>query len=227
MKFALIPARGGSKRIPHKNIKAFNGKPIIAYAIETALASGLFDEVVVSTDSEQIADIARACGASVPFTRPAAIADDYATTRDVISHALKYMLAHYPSVTHCCCIYATSPLLQSKYLKQGLEALNKHKDKSFAFSVTEFAFPVQRALTIKDDRLSALYPEFSNVRSQDLPNTYHDAGQFYWGTTEGFLSDNALFSEHSVPIVLPSYLVQDIDTLDDWHRAELMHKALA
>jgi N-acylneuraminate cytidylyltransferase len=227
MKFALIPARGGSKRIPHKNIKMFNGKPIIAYAIETALESGLFDEVVVSTDSEQIADIARAFGASVPFLRPAAIADDYATTRDVITHALEYMLAHYQSVTHCCCMYATSPLLQTEYLTEGFEALNKHKDKLFAFSVTEFAFPVQRAMTIKDGKLLALYPEYANTRSQDLPNAYHDAGQFYWGTTAGFLSEKALFSEHSVPIILPSYLVQDIDTLDDWHRAELMHKALA
>jgi N-acylneuraminate cytidylyltransferase len=226
LKFALIPARAGSKRIPHKNIKVFNGKPMIAYAIETALASGLFDQVVVSTDSEEIADIARSFGASVPFMRPVAIADDYATTRDVISHALDYMLADFPSITHCCCIYATSPLLQQEYLIKGFDALCQYQDKSFAFSVTEFPFPVQRALTIKDGHLSALYPEFANARSQDLETAYHDAGQFYWGTTAGFLSKKAVFSEHSVPIILPSYLVQDIDTLDDWRRAELMHKAL-
>lgn len=225
MKFALIPARGGSKRIPHKNIKLFNGKPIIAYSIEAALKSGLFDEVIVSSDSEEIAEIARAHGATVPFIRPAAIADDFATTREVISHAVEQMLAVNPLFTHCCCIYATSPLLQTKYLKQGFEALEQQKDKAFSFSVTEFSFPVQRALSIQDGQLSALYPEYADTRSQDLPNAYHDAGQFYWGTTAGFLSDKALFSKHAVPIILPPYLVQDIDTLDDWTRAELMHKA--
>ncbi|MBT1450814.1 pseudaminic acid cytidylyltransferase [Glaciecola sp. XM2] len=227
MKFALIPARGGSKRIPNKNIKSFNGKPIIAYSIEAAIESQLFDHVVVSTDSQDIANVAREYGADVPFLRPDAISDDYATTREVITHAVNYMTKRYDEVTHCCCIYATSPLLQISYLKQGLEKLLASPDKAFAFSVTEFAFPVQRALSITNGHLSALYPQYSNTRSQDLNPAYHDAGQFYWGTIDGLLSDKAFFSSDSIPIVLPSYLVQDIDTPDDWLRAELMHKAMS
>jgi len=229
VKFALIPARGGSKRIARKNIREFNGKPIIAYSIEAALASELFDQVIVSTDCTEIAEIAKQYGATVPFMRPAEIANDHATTMDVIVHAIEFMQSRFDDVSHCCCIYATAPLLQTEYLRQGIEALlaDANNDKCFAFSVTEFAFPVQRALSIQKGTVSAMYPEYRSTRSQDLEPSYHDAGQFYWGSCEGFLSGKAVFSEHAIPIVLPSYLVQDIDTPDDWRRAELMHRALA
>jgi N-acylneuraminate cytidylyltransferase len=226
MNFAVIPARGGSKRIPNKNIRLFNSKPIIAYSIETALASKLFDHVIVSTDSEEIAKIALQYGALVPFMRPCNISDDHSTTVQVINHAIRYMQSCYEGITQCCCIYATAPFLRIDYLKQGMDALVAQPEKSFAFSVTEFAFPTQRALTISKGQVSAVYPEHRNTRSQDLISTYHDAGQFYCGTVDGFLSEKPVFSEHSVPIVLPSYLVQDIDTLDDWKRAELMYHAL-
>lgn len=227
MNFAMIPARGGSKRINNKNIRDFNGKPIIAYSIETALASNLFDEVIVSTDCEQIAEVALRYGATVPFMRPQNIADDFATTREVINHSVEQMMQLHGAVGYCCCIYATAPMLQHKYLVKGLESLQEEPEKYFAFSVTEFAFPVQRALTMKNGALAALQPELRDTRSQDLPTAFHDAGQFYWGTGEAFLSDKELFSEHSIPIFLPPYLVQDIDTLDDWQRAEFMHKALS
>jgi len=226
MRFALIPARNGSKRIPDKNIREFNGKPIIGYSIENALLSGLFDEVIVSTDSEQIANVAQDFGASVPFIRPKELADDFTPTRPIISHAIEEMKKIHRNVTHCCCIYATAPLLQTEYLVKGIESLIAQPDKRFAFSVTEFNFPIQRALQIVGSEMSPMYPEFVQSRSQDLPKAYHDAGQFYWGTTEGFLSEAALFSNASIPIVLPSYLVQDIDTLDDWLRAELIRKVL-
>ncbi|WP_395344356.1 pseudaminic acid cytidylyltransferase [Ningiella sp. W23] len=236
MKFALIPARGGSKRIPNKNIKVFNGKPIIAYSIETAINSGLFDEVIVSTDSKVIADISKQYGASVPFMRPADISDDHASTMDVILHAIEYMQLHYQSVTHCCCIYATAPFLTSDVVKQAYDTLNlaqtQHDDSTdapkpcFAFTVCEYLFPVQRALTYQQGKLAPMYPEHRNTRSQDLVPAYHDAGQFYWGTIEGFKSQKPVFSEYSLPIIQPHYLVQDIDTLDDWRRAELMHQGL-
>lgn len=230
MNFAVIPARGGSKRISGKNIKPFNGKPIIAYSIETALASKLFDHVIVSTDSPEIAQLAIEYGAQVPFMRPTEISDDHATTVQVINHAIHYMQENHQNITHCCCIYATAPLLQARYLQQGAQALLSKSaaaaGKSFAFAVTEFPFAVQRALSIDNGKLSAMYPQFNNTRSQDLAPAYHDAGQFYWGSCEGFLANKPVYSEHAIPIILPSYLVQDIDTHEDWIRAELMQKAL-
>ncbi|MFC4699934.1 pseudaminic acid cytidylyltransferase [Glaciecola siphonariae] len=224
--FALIPARGGSKRIPKKNIKPFHGKPIIAYSIETALNCGLFDEVIVSTDCEQIGELALQYGASVPFLRPADIAGDHATTGAVIAHAVQFMQDKNPEYSHCCCIYPTAPFLQAKYLKQGHDALLSDPSKMFAFSVTEYRFPIQRALSIENGEIAPVSPEFSSTRSQDLPARYHDAGQFYWGTLAGFLSGEAMFSKQASPVILPSYLVQDIDTPDDWKRAELMFSKL-
>lgn len=220
---AIIPARGGSKRIPRKNLLPFDGVPMIVRSIRTALESGLFDQVVVSTDDGEIADVARAYGAQVPFLRPADLADDFTGTAAVIVHALQQL----PAFDYACCVYATAPLLQARYLRQGIELLEQHLDKSFAFSVCSFGFPVQRALTLDGQgALSALYPEFRNTRSQDLPEAFQDAGQFYWGRTEAWLRGEVLYSPASLPVILPRHLVQDIDTLEDWKRAEYLYAAL-
>ena len=220
---AIIPARGGSKRIPRKNLKPFDGVPMIVRSIRTALDCGLFDQVVVSTDDEEIADVARAHGAQVPFVRPVELADDFTGTAAVIVHALNQL----PTFDYVCCIYATAPLLQARYLRQGHELLVQHPDKSFAFSVAGFGFPVQRALTLDEQgALTSLYPEFRNTRSQDLPEAYQDAGQFYWGRREAWLRGDVLFSPASLPVILPRHLVQDIDTLEDWKRAEYLYAAL-
>ncbi|MDI2594532.1 pseudaminic acid cytidylyltransferase [Pseudomonas sp. N3-W] len=222
---AIIPARGGSKRIPRKNLKPFDGVPMIARSIQAALGSGLFAQVVVSTDDEEIAEVARAYGAQVPFMRPSALADDFTGTAAVIVHALQTMPRQ--DFDLACCIYATAPLLQTRFLRQGLELLEQHPDKSFAFSVCDFGFPVQRALTV-DERgaLTALYPQFRDTRSQDLPPAYQDAGQFYWGRREAWLRADVLYSNQSLPVILPRYLVQDIDTVEDWKRAEYLYAAL-
>jgi N-acylneuraminate cytidylyltransferase len=220
---AIIPARGGSKRIPRKNLKPFDGVPMIVRSIRTALDCGLFDQVVVSTDDEEIVDVARTHGALVPFVRPVELADDFTGTAAVIVHALSQL----PTFDYVCCIYATAPLLQARYLRQGHELLVQHPDKSFAFSVTGFGFPVQRALTLDEQgALTSLYPEFRNTRSQDLPEAYQDAGQFYWGRREAWLRGDVLFSPASLPVILPRHLVQDIDTLEDWKRAEYLYAAL-
>ncbi|WP_095122713.1 pseudaminic acid cytidylyltransferase [Pseudomonas sp. Irchel s3f10] len=220
---AIIPARGGSKRIPRKNLLPFDGVPMIVRSIRTALESGLFDQVVVSTDDGEIADVARAHGAQVPFLRPADLADDFTGTAAVIVHALQQL----PAFDYACCVYATAPLLQARYLRQGIGLLEQHLDKSFAFSVCSFGFPVQRALTLDGQGgLSALYPEFRNTRSQDLPEAFQDAGQFYWGRTEAWLRGEVLYSPASLPVILPRHLVQDIDTLEDWKRAEYLYAAL-
>ena len=220
---AIIPARGGSKRIPRKNLKPFDGVPMIVRSIRTALDSALFDQVVVSTDDEEIAEVARAHGAHVPFMRPASLADDFTGTAAVMVHALNEL----PAVEFACCIYATAPLLQARYLRQGLDLLERHPDKSFAFSVASFGFPVQRALTLDEEgALTSLYPEFRATRSQDLPEAFQDAGQFYWGRRAAWLRGDVLFSPASLPVILPRHLVQDIDTLEDWTRAEYLYAAL-
>jgi N-acylneuraminate cytidylyltransferase len=220
---AIIPARGGSKRIPRKNLLPFDGVPMIVRSIRTALDSGLFEQVVVSTDDAEIADVARAHGAQVPFMRPAALADDYTGTAAVIVHALQQL----PAFDYACCVYATAPLLQARYLRQGIELLEQRPDKSFAFSVCGFGFPVQRALTLDEQgALTALYPEFRETRSQDLPEAFQDAGQFYWGRSAAWLRGEVLYSPASLPVILPRHLVQDIDTPEDWKRAEYLYAAL-
>ena len=220
---AIIPARGGSKRIPRKNLAPFDGVPMIVRSIRTALDSGLFDEVVVSTDDAEIAEVARAHGAEVPFLRPAELADDFTGTAAVIVHALQQL----PAFDYACCVYATAPLLQARYLREGFERLEQHPDKSFAFSVCSFGFPVQRALTLDGQgALTALYPEFRNTRSQDLPEAFQDAGQFYWGRSDAWLRGEVVYSPASLPVVLPRHLVQDIDTPEDWKRAEYLYAAL-
>lgn len=225
MKVAIIPARGGSKRIPRKNIRPFMGKPIIAYSIATALESGLFDSVIVSTDDEEIAVVARRWGAEAPFLRPKELANDYTSTNAVVKHAIQWLEQGRAHVEYVCCIYATAPLLQIKYLREGYEKLIR-SDKSCVFSVTSFPFPIQRAIRIDSKgQVVPLYPEHINKRSQDLEEVYHDAGQFYWSKAKALLNDSVNFSPTSLPVILPRYLVQDIDTPEDWRRAELMYQA--
>ncbi|MER2492160.1 pseudaminic acid cytidylyltransferase [Catenovulum sediminis] len=225
MNIAIIPARGGSKRIPKKNIRPFAGKPLIAHSIQVAQQAKIFDHIMVSTDSDEIAEVARAYGAEVPFIRPENLADDFTGTRPVTNHAIQYYLKQGINLKYACCIYATAPLLTAEYLTQGYQALQAQKDKAFAFSVCTFPFPVQRALKQHNTGVTAMFPESIGKRSQDLEEAFHDAGQFYWGKVEDYLSKKGMFSEHSVPIMMPRFLVQDIDTLEDWHTAELMYKA--
>ncbi|MEY9127579.1 pseudaminic acid cytidylyltransferase [Bradyrhizobium yuanmingense] len=226
MRIAVIPARGGSKRIPRKNIRPFCGKPIISYSIDAARQSGLFDEVIVSTDDEEIAAVARQCGATTPFVRPKEISDDFTGTNAVVKHAVAWFIERGDEISHACCIYATAPLIQSRYLREGHDALSG-SDAAFAFSVTSYAFPIQRAVRITTaGRVDAIHPEHRMTRSQDLEPAYHDAGQFYWGTAAAFLEDLPLFSDRSIGIVLPRMYVQDVDTLEDWEQAEYMFRAI-
>jgi N-acylneuraminate cytidylyltransferase len=226
VKIAVIPARGGSKRIPRKNIRPFCGKPIIAYSISAAQQTGLFDQIVVSTDDEEIASVARGYGATTPFLRPKEIADDFTGTNAVVKHAVAWFNAQSNDITHACCLYATAPLVRAEDIAEGHDALSR-SDAAFAFSVTSYAFPIQRALRITPGgRVDAIYPEHRMTRSQDLEHAYHDAGQFYWGTARAFLEDMPLFAPHSIGVVLPRHLVQDIDTLEDWKQAELMYETV-
>ncbi len=227
MKVAIIPARGGSKRIPRKNIRSFAGKPLIAYSIEAARKSGLFDHVIVTTDDEEIAAVARAYGASTPFVRPAELANDFATTVPVITHALRWVQDHIGKVDHVCCIYATAPFIQAADLRAAHATLIAKKVDGYVFSATTFPFPIQRAFKVKESKLVEMFePANYNTRSQDLEEAFQDAGQFYWGAAETFMSEKIFFSTDSMAYILPRHMVQDIDTLEDWKRAELMYAAL-
>ena len=224
---AIIPARGGSKRIPKKNIKNFLGKPIIAYSIEIALQSQLFSAVLVSTDSEEIALIAQKYGATVPFLRPKELADDFTGTSPVVAQAIvEYEKKFSTKVNFACCIYATVPFLKEEYLQVAAKAVKK-EGVDFAFAATNYPYPIQRSFyKTAEGNCQMLFPEQEEVRSQDLQEVYHDAGQFYFGQKDAFLENRSIFSSSSIPIILPCYLVQDIDVPDDWKRAELMFKAL-
>lgn len=223
MKLAVIPARGGSKRIPRKNIKLFGGKPMIAWSIEAAIASECFDRIIVSTDDEEIAAIAKSLGAEVPFVRPASLADDHTGTVAVVANATEWQNANGPVATAVCCIYATAPFLEPNDLKIGYEML-KTSGADYAFSVTSYAFPIQRAITLTpNQRVRMFQPEHFNTRSQDLPEAWHDAGQFYWGRAQAWLTHQPIFSEAAIAVPIPRHRVQDIDTPEDWERAEWMH----
>ena len=226
MNVAVIPARGGSRRIPRKNIKEFCGKPMIAWSIEAAIKSGCFDRVIVSTDDEEIRQVSLKHGAEVPFSRPASLSNDYCATVPVIQHAVEWLLLNDQKPVNVCCIYATAPFVKADDLRKGYAALiNEGCD--YAFSVTSFPFPIQRALyQTKNKRVAMFEPENVNVRSQDLTEAYHDAGQFYWGTSDAWLDGTKIFDEGSVPIVLPRHRVQDIDTHEDWIRAEFLFKVM-
>lgn len=226
MNIAIIPARGGSKRIPGKNSKLFHGKPMIAYSIETAQQSGCFERIIVSTDDQHIAEIAREYGAEVPFMRPDNIADDFATTLDVMQHAITWCQQQGWSIDLVCCLYATAPFLQAEDIQQGLQLLSD-EPLEYVFSATTFPFAIQRAITLNEQaRVTMLSPEHLNTRSQDLPDAYHDAGQFYWGKASAFLQGKAIFAEHAKAVILPRKRVQDIDTLEDWEFAEALYQVL-
>lgn len=225
-RIAVIPARGGSKRIPRKNIKPFCGKPMITWSIEAARMSGCFDRVIVSTDDVEIAEVSRDAGAEVPFLRPAALADDFADTISVVAHAIEWLNEQGEHPEDVCCLYATAPFVQPEDLRRGLVALQEH-DAEYAFSVTGFAFPIQRAIRVRNDgRVEMFQPEHFATRSQDLEEAYHDAGQFYWGKAKAWCARSVIFGGQSVPVVLPRRRVQDIDTPEDWDQAEAMFQIL-
>lgn len=221
---AIIPARGGSKRIPRKNIKDFFGKPLISYSIETAIKANIFSRIIVSTDDKEIADIAQKYGAEVPFLRPKELSDDFTGTGEVISHAIEYLKNSGEVFDFVCTIYATAPLLDEKYLIKGFEELKKSEAK-YSFSCASMPFPIQRTFKIDKNRCEMFWPENFMKRSQDFEEAYHDAGQFYFDKLCK-ISSEIIFAKDSIPIVLPRYLVQDIDTLDDWERAEYMYYAI-
>ncbi len=225
-KLCIIPARGGSKRIPRKNIKNFLGKPIIAYSIEAALQSNLFDEVMVSTDDNEIAEIAKKYGAKVPFLRSEENANDYATTVDVINEVLQQYKEIGKSFQTACCIYPTAPFVSSNKLKEAFDLMMSNNFDS-VFPVMEFSFPIQRALK-KDvnNKMTLFQPEHLNSRSQDLEKAYHDSGQFYWFFTNAILEKGKLWTDNTGVIVIKESEGQDIDTLEDWKLAEIKYKLL-
>jgi pseudaminic acid cytidylyltransferase len=226
MKIAVIPARGGSKRIPRKNIKPFCGKPMIAWSIEAAKSSGLFEHIIVSTDDTEIAEVSRHWGAEVPFMRPAELSNDYAGTTEVIAHATQWTLNQGFEVDAVCCIYATAPFVQTDDLKRGWDALESG-DWDYAFTVTDFASPIFRSFKqIPEGGIEMFFPENFETRSQDLPTALHDAGQFYWGRPGAWIEGKRIFDRYSVPVIIPRWRVQDIDTPDDWYRAEIIFNYL-
>lgn len=223
----VIPARGGSKRIPRKNIKNFCGTAMIARSIQTAQKSRLFDRIIVSTDDDQIAEVATLSGADVPFIRPEHLSNDYAGTIEVIAHAAQIIKekdgVHYDYI---CCLYATAPFVTADNLHEAHKLIQtNHYD--FTIPVTTFPFPIQRAVHLTDNGfLEAFSAENMTKRSQDLEEAYHDAGQFYFGTYDAWINTKNIWSQKIAPVFLPRYLVQDIDTQEDWIRAELMYKVL-
>lgn len=225
MNIAVIPARGGSKRIKGKNVRPFAGKPLIAYSIAAAKAAGVFDEIIVSTDSAEIAQVAKACGASMIIERPESLADDYTGTTPVVRHAIESYRSTTAEPEFVCCIYATAPFLHADFLMEGLSRLQQADTMHYAFSVTTFDFPIQRAIKLSGHGVVPVDASLIGMRSQDLEECYHDAGQFYWGRTNAWLGHQPMFAPHSLPVVLPRHLVQDIDTEEDWTRAELMYLA--
>ena len=218
MRIAVIPARGGSKRVPRKNIRTFAGQPIIVWPIKAALSSGLFDQVVVSTDDAEIAEVARVAGASVPFMRPENLSDDYADTKSVIRHAISELKLK--TEVQVCCIYPTSVFADAQSLKEGLEKLNESKC-SFVFSITSVDPSIYRSFTkATDDHITMLFPENYAKRTQDLPSLYCDAAQFYWATVGGWQSDLDIFGADSIGVFIDPSRVQDIDTESQWLAAE-------
>ena len=227
MNIAIIPARGGSKRIPRKNIKPFCGKPIIAYSIQAALASGVINKVVVSTDDPEIADVALHYGAEVPFLREKGLADDMTGTTPVVRDAIAKLQAMGWELDNVACIYATAPLLEAVDIRRAFEMLTT-SDIDYVFTAARFSFPIQRALLKDADGGVVAFDHTSmGKRSQDLPETYHDAGQLYMASASTWLDANAsTFSHRSRMLVLPLHRVQDIDTNEDWVRAEMLYRLL-
>ncbi|HZN27629.1 MAG TPA: pseudaminic acid cytidylyltransferase [Burkholderiales bacterium] len=226
MKVAVIPARGGSKRIPRKNIREFAGKPMIAHAIECALGSGLFGRVVVSTDDAEIAAVARAHGAETPFVRPAQLADDHAGTTDVIAHATQWLLDSGVELSAVCCIYATAPFTRGHDLERALAMLESGR-WHYVFAATTYAFPIFRSLQRDTGGgVRMFFPQHFATRSQDLPEALHDAGQFYWGRPQAWLNRETIFDTHSAVLMIERWRVQDIDTPEDWERAQVLWRLM-
>jgi len=227
MNLCIIPARGGSKRIPRKNIRDFCGKPMIAWSIQAAIASGLFEHIIVSTDDDEIAEVAQAHGAEAPFRRPADLSDDHAGTTAVITHAADWAAQEAGwELQTVCCLYATAPFVRPEDLQQGLQRLQSG-DWAFCFTATTYASPIFRSFRQTDEGgIEMFFPEHFNKRSQDLPEALHDAGQFYWGRPSAWSQDLRIFDRHSTPLLIPRWRVQDIDDEDDWIRAELLWTAL-
>lgn len=225
-RIAVIPARGGSKRIPRKNIKDFLGKPIIAYSIEAAIASELFDEVMVSTDDPEIAEIARIYDSKVPFVRSKKNSNDFATTADVLIEVLDEYKKKSEEFAYLCCIYPTAPFVTAEKLKSSFNLMIE-KDADSVIPVVRFSYPIQRALRINENSgLEYLWPENSNKRRQDLEETYHDAGQFYWIKSRELFISKQLLQRKTIPYVISEMEVQDIDNPDDWNLAEIKYKLL-
>ena len=225
MNIAVIPARGGSKRIPRKNIKEFHGKPMISYAITAAKESGLFRYIVVSTDDDEIAKVAREWGADVPFLRPSELANDYTATVPVIAHAIETCHSYRWKFDYVCCIYPGVPFIQIDDLKGALASI-KASEADYCFPITEYPSAIQRGLKRLDNgKMQPFYPEFEKTRTQDLEPAYYDAGQFYWGKTDAWLTNPSVHGS-GVGYVIPHWRVVDIDTPDDWGRAEVMSSIL-
>lgn len=227
MKLAVIPARGGSQRIPRKNVKEFAGRPMIAWSIGAARASGIFDRIVVSTDDAEVAEIARAEGAEVPFLRPSELADDHTPTVPVIAHAIGWVTENWGAPKVTCCIYATAPFIRATDLARGAELLAT-TGADYVFPVASFPFPIQRAVRLTSDgRMEMFSSEHALTRSQDLEEAYHDVGQFYWGRPEAWAGGRTIIGPGAAPIVIPRHRAQDIDTPEDWARAEMLFRILA
>ena len=222
----IIPARGGSKRIPRKNVKPFLGKPMLAYSIEAALSTGLFDEVMVSTDDKEIAEIAQQYGAKVPFMRSDATANDYAGLNEVIVEVDKTYIGLGRTFDNICCVLSTAPLIQAEDI---INAFNKLNESGFecVYPIVEFSYPILRALSMDDNgNLAMIWPEYSNTRSQDLKPAYHDAGSFYWIDAKAYRQDYSFDNLKTTGSVMDELKVQDIDTETDWKFAELKYKFL-
>tara|TARA_Y100000589_G_C27193365_1_gene645715 strand:+ start:3485 stop:4177 length:693 start_codon:yes stop_codon:yes gene_type:complete len=226
MNICIIPARGGSKRIPKKNIKLFRGAPMIEWSITAAIKSKCFDKIIVSTDDDEIAQISSEAGADVPFVRPNELANDFASTREVIEHAIRWLNQENIKIKFVCCLYATAPFVLYEDIQKGFQIIKNIKENHFLFTCTTFEYPIQRALSISKKGFSKMIlPQYYAKRSQDLEETYHDAGQFYIGSKDAWLYNDNFF-ENGSPLLLPRWRVQDIDTVEDWIRAENMHKLI-
>lgn len=226
MTVAIIPARGGSKRIPKKNIKKFLGKPIIAYSIETALATDLFDDVIVSTDSDEISEIAIQYGAKVPFIRPEILSDDFSGTHDVVGHAVKFLEDAGKVFDYVCCIYATAPLIQISDLVEGFDVI-KNGNMESVMAATKYSYPIFRSFEkLPSGGLKMIFPEHYTSRSQDLPDIYHDAGQFYWAKPDIWKRKAREYNDRNAIVEIPNYRVQDIDNIEDWKNAEIIYQLI-
>lgn len=226
MKVAIIPARGGSKRIPRKNIRLFAGLPMIGHSIRCAQDAGVFDRIIVSTDDDAIAEVAQGFGAEAPFRRPAALSDDHAGTTAVMAHAVQWLREQRQPPTQVCCLYATAPFASPDDVRAAGQMLES-SDWAYVFAATTYAYPVFRCFSQQaGGGLAMLFPEHSQTRSQDLPEVLHDAGQFYWGQAQAWSEQRPIFGLQSAVLAIPRWRVQDIDTEEDWVRAEAMAQYL-